>query len=192
MLLNEPSFLNTVHPWCAAIVRPNLEKAVAATLGRKGFTTYLPLCRERRKWSDRVKTVESPLFPSYVFCRMDPACGREILKTPGIISFVDFGEGPATIPEQEIDLVKRLLNADGRIALWPGLKEGDPVRVICGPLRDIEGTLIQVEKELRVVVGLKMLNRSLAVTVDSGSVAPLRSAPLREVRPCQSSNLGRG
>ena len=164
-----------VYPWCAAIVRPNQEKTVAATLGRKGFTTYLPLCRERRKWSDRVKTVESPLFPSYVFCRMNPAQGLEVLTTPGITSFVDFGDGPATIPEQEIDLVKRLLNADGRIVMWPGLKEGDPVRITSGPLRDIEGMLIQAEREFRVVVSLKMLNRSLAVAVDSASVAPIRS-----------------
>jgi transcription termination/antitermination protein NusG len=161
--------------WYAVIVRNCQEKNVSAHLHRKGIHSFLPLYRTRRCWSDRVKIVEQPLFPSYVFCRLAPDMPQRIVTTPGIVSFVGFGSGPAPIPEAEIDAVRRLIEAGGDLLPWPFLREGDRVRITSGPLRDLEGHLVQAKKDLRFVVTLQLLQRSVAVTVDRDIIAPIRS-----------------
>lgn len=166
--------------WYAVIVRNCQEKNVSAQLHRKGIPSFLPLYRTRRCWSDRVKIVEQPLFPSYVFCRLVPGMPQRVLTTPGIVSFVGFGSGPAPIPETEIDAVRRLIDVGGDLLPWPFLREGDRVRITSGPLRDLEGHLVQARKDLRFVVTLQLLQRSVAVTVDRDIITPVHGrAPVR-------------
>src|SRR6201992_1230418 len=75
-------------PWYAVRVRPNYEKPVAAALRGKGFQEFLPLIRSKRQWSDRVKIMDLPRFPGYLFCRLDLDARLPLLTTPGFLYLV--------------------------------------------------------------------------------------------------------
>src|SRR5579862_5484514 len=88
--------------WFALAVIPRKEKITAQTLRLKGYEDFLPLYTVKRRWSDRVKEVELPLFPGYVFCRFDPGIRLPILKIPSVISVLGLGKTPQPIPDAEI------------------------------------------------------------------------------------------
>jgi transcription antitermination factor NusG len=156
--------------WFALRVKPNAEKAAAAFLRRAGVEEYLPLVRDRRRWSDRWREIDAPLFPGYVFCRMPQDNGIRVVRTPGVLGFVGFGGDPAPIPENEIEAVRRML-ASGR-KLWTLMlqREGQRVRIRSGPLEGLEGVLLKIKDDEHVVVGLELLQRSVAVTLEGDTV----------------------
>src|SRR5271166_5962060 len=93
---------NAAEAWFALRVRSRCEKIVAAMIHNKGFQEFLPLYRSRRRWSDRLKSVELPLFPGYVLCRLNPLCRLRLLTIPGVQHFVGIGKTPVPIEESEI------------------------------------------------------------------------------------------
>jgi transcription antitermination factor NusG len=135
-------------------------------LRNKGCEEFLPLYKVRNRWSDRFKEVELPLFPGYVFCRPKSMRRAEVLATPGVREFVSFGDGPASIPEYEIDAVRRLVSSGLPVGPHPFLKVGQKVRITRGSLRDVEGVLLEVKDAFRLVVSINLLQRSVAVTID--------------------------
>ena len=86
-------------PWFALRVRSNFEKVTSQILRQKGYEAFLPTYFSRNRWSDRVKTVERPLFPGYLFCRFDQADRLPILVTPGVVGVVGLGKIPVPIPD---------------------------------------------------------------------------------------------
>src|SRR5215471_16772080 len=98
--------------WYALQVYQRLEKITALLLNQKGFDLFLPTYTVKRRWSDRVKVVEQPLFPGYLFCRLD---ARQrwlpVLTTPGVMSIVGTGKEPIAIPESEIEAVRRIVRS---------------------------------------------------------------------------------
>src|SRR5207247_1525954 len=80
-------------------------------LRNKGYEEYLPMYRSRRRWSDRVKEIQLPLFAGYIFCKFDVMHGLPIVVTPGVISIVGYEKMPLAIPEQEITAVQRIVNS---------------------------------------------------------------------------------
>ncbi len=160
-------------PWFALRVRANCEKLTGELLRKKGYEEFSPLYRLRRQWSDRVKVVEMPLFSGYVFCRFDVHRRLPILTTPGVVTIVNFGGIPAEIDEAEISAIQTIL-VSGRLTLpWPYLKVGQRVRVTSGPLRGVEGLLTQMKDELRMVVSVTLLQRSVSVEIDREDVEPI-------------------
>src|ERR1017187_7741252 len=95
-------FGDSAFPWFALHVRSNFERVSTTILESRGLEIYYPSFRSRRRWSDRIKEVERPLFPGYVFCRFDPDHRLPILTTPGILGVVGVGRIPAPIEENEI------------------------------------------------------------------------------------------
>lgn len=152
--------------WFALIVKPRHEKSVSFALRGKGCEEYVPLYRVRNRWSDRVKEVELPLFPGYVFCQPRDMRGRDILATSGVMDFVSFGTGPAPIPREEINAVRLLVDSGLPLKPWPFVKVGNRVRISRGAFRDIEGIVLQVKDEYHLVVSINLLQRSVAVTID--------------------------
>jgi transcription antitermination factor NusG len=163
-------------PWCAIRVRPRAEKLVAAALRGKQYEEFLPLYRKRSRWSDRVKVIEYPLFPGYVFCRADLSGHPPLVTTPSIIGILTFGGKPALISEQEIDAIKAVLRSGLNSEPWPYLREGDRVRIVNGSLSGIEGLLIRSKSEWRVVLSVDVLLRSIAVEVDREWLVPATSS----------------
>src|ERR1035438_1478320 len=120
--------------WFALSVIPRKEKVTAQTLRTREYEDFLPLYSVRRKWSDRIKTVELPLFPGYVFCRFDPKVRLPILKIPTVMSIVGMGKQPEPIPHLEIDALQKVCKAGIHAIPCPFLVTGAKVRINDGPL----------------------------------------------------------
>jgi len=163
-------------PWYALTVRYQHEVAVRSALEFKGFEAMAPTYRTRRRWSDRVKEIDLPLFAGYVFCRFTFAERVMVLDAPGVAKVVEFGGAPAEVSEAEIAAIRAVMDSRLPVRPWPYLKAGDRVRVERGPLRGVEGTLLREERDRpQLVIGIEMLQRSLAVEVEADIVTPVRA-----------------
>lgn len=180
-ILNKPMHDQiTGHPrWYALSVKHQHERRAEIALGWKGFEALAPTYRARRTWSDRSKNLDLPLFSGYVFCRFDFAERIPVLDTPGIARIVGFGNGPAPVADEEIAAIKMVVASRLPVRPWPHLKPGDRVRIEDGPLRGVEGTLLREKDSLRLVLGVELLQRSIAVELEPESVVPLRAAYAR-------------
>jgi transcription antitermination factor NusG len=163
-------------PWYALTVRHQHELAARSALEFKGFEALAPTYRARRRWSDRIKEIDVPLFAGYVFCRFAFSERSRIIDVPGVAKVVEFGGAPAEISETEIAAIRAVVDSKLPLRPWPYLKTGDRVRVERGPLRGVEGTLLREErKRFQLVIGVEMLQRSLAVEVDADIVRPVQA-----------------
>ena len=153
-------------PWFGLRTRSNQEKTAARVLEGKGFEHYLPVYRNISRWSDRVVDQQRPLFPGYLFCRFDAKKRLPIITTPGVVSILGFGNEPAPIPDHEIDAIHAILNSGLPAEPCPFLREGQRVRVVRGCLEGVEGILLKKKTQWRMIVGIEMIQRSLAVEVD--------------------------
>jgi transcription antitermination factor NusG len=178
---SDPELKACAHfPWFALQVRTRQEASVAQQLNGQGYERFLPLYKLRKRWSDRIKEVNSPLFPGYLFCRFNPQDRLPILKTPGVIQIVGFNNGPAAVDEAEINSIQTLVAAGVPHQPWPFLAAGDRVRIESGPLLGLEGILIDVKRSHRLVLSVTLLQRSVAVEIDSALVAAVSPARLRQ------------
>lgn len=164
-------------PWFALQVRTRHEMGVADHLRGKGYEWFLPLYKCRKRWSDRVKIVDAPLFPGYLFCRFNPQDRLPILKTPGVIQIVGYSGLPVPVDEFEINAIQTLVASGVPKQPWPFLAVGDRVRIESGALRDLEGILVKFKGDHRLVLSVTLLQRSVAVEIDSEFVTSLRSSP---------------
>ena len=157
--------------WHVAYTKPRTEKKVFQSLLDRGYECYCPLSRTKRKWSDRVKWVEEPVFRSYIFVRIDRKDMGVALQVPGLIKFI-FQEGqPAVVRDKEIELIKKFLRDHVNVSARPttnavrALKPGQTVRISSGMLMGQKASVFQVRnKEVRVVI--KSLGQELVATVD--------------------------
>jgi transcription antitermination factor NusG len=126
----------------------------------------LPLCRLRRQWSDRIKVIEQPLFPGYLFGRFCTKDRVRVLQTLGVKQIVGIGNTPAAIDDNEIDNLKALVSSDRPLLPWPYLRAGQRIRIDRGPLAGIEGFVVRAEQgEPRIVVSVNLLQRSVAAEI---------------------------
>ncbi len=114
--------------------RYRYESFVAAHLDGRGYEWFLPLHKVRRRWSDRFKEIEQPLFPGYVFCRFNPANRFPILTTPGVFLIVGIGKTPVSIHETEISAIQATVKSGFPSQPWPFLQIGQRVKIEHGPL----------------------------------------------------------
>ena len=165
--------------WYAVHTRSNFEKKVAIGLAEKGLESYLPVCNEIHQWKDRKKVVELPVFPNYVFARCgDHASEKlQILRTGGVVRILGSANGTAEpVPDAEIEAIRLMLASSGRCYRQPRLQEGARVRVSRGPLKGIEGSLLRVKNEFRLLVAISLLSQSVATEVDIGDIDPIPAA----------------
>jgi transcription antitermination factor NusG len=165
------SILPAKSPWYGVMTRSNQEKHVAAMLDSKGYEKYLPLYRQRRRWSDRVVTIEVPLFPGYIFCRFDSQRRLPVISTPGVVSIIGFGNEPEPIPDCEIEAIERVLQSGAGAEPHPFLRVGQRIRVSQGALKDVEGILVRKKSDLRLIVSVSILQRSVSVEIDSSWIS---------------------
>ncbi len=178
--------------WFALTVKTRYEKRVSELLSKKENEVFLPLYLSTRTWSDRQKQVGEPLFPGYLFCRVDAQKRMEVLVTPGVIGFVGYGNSPSPIEDSEIDALKTLVSSRLPYERWPYLPVGQHVLIKNGPLTGMEGILIAHKKGYRILLSVNLLQRSVAVEVDVANVEPLNSgrrlsADLEALPPSRSA-----
>jgi transcription antitermination factor NusG len=175
-----------VLPWFALQVRTQQEAGVAEILSGKGYEWFLPQYTCRKRWSDRIKEVQTPLFPGYLFCRFDPLNRLPILKTPGVFRIVGYNRQPTPVDETEIHSIQTLIASGIPNQPWPFLHVGDRVQIESGPLRGAQGILTEFKGKHRLVVSITLLQRAVAVEIDSALVSPQRAGEARvysHVRP---------
>ncbi len=167
---------NQQWPWFALMVRSNREKTASLLLENVGYECFLPTSKYRRRWSDRIKETEVPLFPGYLFCRMNPHNRLPVLMTPGVIQIVGVGTTPIPVEEGEIAAIQRVGKSGLSTMPWPYLEVGDAVRIEDGPLRGMNGLIVKIKSGLKLVLSVSLLQRSVAVEVDRSWVSSVHAA----------------
>jgi len=171
-----PDYPLEAPSWYAVHVRSNFEKRVATELGAKGVECYVPAVKETHAWTDRKKVIEVPLFPGYVFTRFydTPALRHTVVRSCGAVRILGPGESIEPVPNSEIEAIQRILQANVPLLAHPLLREGALVRIRRGPLKDLEGLLVRIKSQTRLVLSVELLSRSVSTEVDASDVEPLR------------------
>jgi len=154
--------------WYAVQTRARHERVVVHRFREKGLTTFLPVVTEVRRWSDRKKTIELPLFSCYVFVKiMSTNEDRlKVLRTDSVFDFVGAPRQGTPIPDEQIDAVRTILAERMNWETYPFLKIGQRVRIRSGSLTGVEGILVARNGKRSVVVSVDAIQRSLAVRVE--------------------------
>jgi|SRR5579863_10504792 len=168
-------------PWYAIQVRARQELLVSDYLSGNGYEWFLPQFKLRKRWSDRIKQVDAPLFPGYLFCRFNVFDRLPILKIPGVIQILGNQRQPIPVDEQEIRAIQSLVSSGVPNEPWPYMALGDKVRIESGPLQGLEGLLVEVKGNHRLVLSVTLLQRSVAVEIDSAFVTALESKRSRRL-----------
>lgn len=152
--------------WYAVYTNPRAEKQVRDRLIEAEVEVFLPLQKTFRIWSDRKKLIEKPLLSSYVFVKVCPANFPKVYQTRGVVKFVTFEGQPASIPQNQIDNLRLLINSDTEITISSEkFEKGDNVEVIRGALIGLTGELIKDGKQNRVLVRIDRLDQNLMVDI---------------------------
>ena len=158
--------------WYAIHTRARHEKTVLMRLQQQGITAFLPTITEVRRWSDRRKCVEFPLFSCYAFVHLPwvPELRAKVVRTDGVLGFVGFGSGAIPIPDVEIQNIRTLLHSMVPYTPYPFLKIGQRVRIRGGALDGVEGILLARNGSNSLVISVEPIQRSLAFRIDGYSV----------------------
>jgi len=161
-LPEEPSF------WFAVQTRPRHEKKVNSELSGKGIRSFLPLHRERRRWSDRYQWVELPMFSQYLFVKLllTPESRLKVLQTTGIVQFVGATGYGTPIPNEQIESLRAIVSHRIPAAAHEFLRVGERVRIRGGALDGIEGILSAIRNDKSLVVSVDLIQKSVAIRID--------------------------
>ncbi len=165
--------------WFALLVRTRWESSTAVLLSGKGYQTFLPTYKTRKRWKGRVREVESALFPGYVFCHFDALRRLPILVTPGVISVVGQGRIPMPIDDGEVAAIQTIVSSGFRAEPWPYLEICQKIRIEQDVLRGVEGILISFKGTHRIVVSVSLLLRSVALEIDRSCVKAIEPVRAR-------------
>ena len=171
--INGAAWAEHQEAWFALRVKSRFEKVVASIAENKGFEHFLPIYESRRHWSDRVKSIDVPLFPGYVFCRLNPQHRLPLLTIPGVLHFVGIGKTPMPIDDKEIASIQAAVQSGLHVEPWDFVEAGQRVRIENGPLNGVEGIYVGTSKQERIVVSVTLLKRSVAVTIERDWAVPL-------------------
>lgn len=175
-----------VKQWYALRTRRNHERIAHSALHAMGFESYLPMISERRRWTHRVVMLSTPFFPGYLFTRVELDRRVDVLNMRGVVEILGTHTGPTPIPPKQIASIQILEQSMMPYVTLQGLVEGTPVRVISGPMLGAHGIFQTFARPNRLVIGMPILGRSVAVEMDSSVVEVLR-APHESTDPLTTS-----
>ena len=158
--------LNVIPNWYALSTKARHEKKIHNKLIQKGITSFLPLQTFHRRWSDRYKKVQEPLFSCYLFVKIPLKDRLLVLQTDGAVRFVSFNGIPATIPEYQINTIKAILENDLPIERVDYLTPGQKIEVMQGPLKGTKGILAEVKNNHRLIVRIDSIMQAISVDID--------------------------
>jgi len=160
--------------WYAIYTRSRHEKVVYELLNDKGIQTFLPLRVLLSQWKDRKKKIESPLFPGYLFTRINILDDfTKVITSKGVVKILGTNGTPIPIPTDEIDSVKTLLKSGLKYDPYPFLKSGMKVQVIRGPLQGIIGKINERLGKYKLLISIELIKRSISVEIDVKDVEPI-------------------
>ncbi|MEW6740175.1 MAG: UpxY family transcription antiterminator [Nitrospirota bacterium] len=159
--------------WYAIHVRSRHEFKVLGRLTKAGIDAFLPVVERLNKWKDRKKLVDFPLFPGYLFVHIHKIYDTmlAILKTPGVVRFIGIIPGePEPVPDEQIDSLKRLVESKENLDPYPYLNEGQRVRIKKGPLKGVEGILVERPGQHILVLSVDILRQGVSIKIDASDV----------------------
>lgn len=161
--------------WFAVQTRHHHEKRIAERLNLAEMETFLPVHRAVHRWKNGVnKRLDLPLFPCYLFTRIKAAQRLRLLREPGIIAIAASNTSPTPIDDAEISMLK-LVAENVKAQPHPYLALGQRVRITSGPLTGMEGILMRKKQELRVVISIEIIMRSITVEISEFEIEPVRT-----------------
>jgi transcriptional antiterminator RfaH len=161
--------------WFAVYTRPRYEKKIEKYLTDRRIECYLPLLKTLRQWSDRKKWVVIPLFPSYIFVKVDDHDYHEVLKCPGIVRYITFEGHAAELRDSQIENIKWILSSDIKTEpLNENIPKGSIVEIIKGPLKGLLAEMIQYNNKKIIVVRFDQLDKSLEIIIPANHVKVLK------------------
>jgi transcription antitermination factor NusG len=153
--------------WYAVQTRSRHEKFVCHHFQSRGILHYLPIVTEIRRWSDRRKKVELPLFSGYVFVQVEPTNEQRVrvLQVDGVVRFVGHAVEGTPIPDEQIESIRTLVDQKLPWSNHPFLKVGQHIRIRGGSLDGMEGIFHFRNGEDTLVISVDALQRSLSVSI---------------------------
>ena len=170
-------------PWYALYVHSRAEKKVYKRLVEMGLEAYLPLVTKMRRWSDRMKKVEEPLFRSYLFVRSDEKWHFQILSIEGVTKFVSFEHKAVVVPENQIKAVKKYCDdyvEDEKEWENIELHEGQLVRITSGEMMGLIGRLAPINNKKRLIVYIESVGHYLPINISRTKVEPVQEKMISE------------
>tara|TARA_B100001059_G_C17823349_1_gene579738 strand:- start:479 stop:979 length:501 start_codon:yes stop_codon:yes gene_type:complete len=159
--------------WYVLYTKPRNEKKVAERLTRAGYTVYCPLQKVRKKWSDRIKIVEEPLFKSYIFIQIEDAKRDEVLAFPGIVRYMFWLRRPAVVRQSEIATIQKWLGEHEHEDIdISHITPGDYLRITSGQFSGEEAILLD-RRNSKVIVQLKELGIELSLSLSNNDLMAL-------------------
>jgi transcription antitermination factor NusG len=160
--------------WYAIYCRPRWEKKVDKLLKEKGIESYCPLNKIRRKWSDRIKLVEEPLFKSYIFVQVDETEHTDVRRVTGVINFVYWNGKPAIVKDKEIKAIMAFLDEHENVIITPiEVAVGQKVKIVAGPLMDNEAEVLDVSRKAVKVI-IQSLSYQLVAYIDKSKIENIK------------------
>ena len=153
--------------WIAVRSKPRAEKVAFEQLVKKSIETYLPLVKKRRKWSDRKKWVELPLFSSYLFAKIELKESIYVLQTHGVSTIVRFNGNIAVIGNEVIDAIRMALEGGYELEPTEYFTVGDDVEAIEGPMKGAQGIVSRLKGKDRLIIKIDALQQAIAIHIDT-------------------------
>ena len=171
----QPALAQPSPNWFALHTRSRFEKKVAEQLSEKHIETFLPLRKEVHRWKDRNKVVELPLFGGYVFVQLSghPDTRLRVLRTPGVVRIVGFGQQDAPVPAEQVERLRMILESNSTVQRHRYLRVGQRVKIISGTLCGVEGILARVKNTDRLVISIPTIRQALSIELSGYEVLPL-------------------
>ena len=161
--------------WIVVRSKPRSEKVAHNELVKKNIEAYLPLLKERRKWSDRKKWVEFPLFSSYLFARIDIKDSIFVLQTQGVNTIVKFGKQIAIVQNSVIETIRLAMEGGYQLEPVEYFVEGNQVEVIAGPMKGVKGIVAKLKGQNRLIIKIDAIQQALSIQIESKFIRNLNS-----------------
>ena len=158
--------INNKRSWYVIYVRSRHEKSVYSALLDKGIDASLPMMTVVRKWSDRKKKMQIPLFRGYVFVKIDVNIDNlNVLQTAGVVKFIGIRNKPSRIPDEQIHWMHMLVAESDTVRAEKEIPVGQRVRVMIGPFKGIKGVVRRVGSRSRLVVLIESIMQAISIDI---------------------------
>lgn len=170
--------------WHVVYTLPKTEKKVATSISDLGLESYLPLQKVVRQWSDRKKKIEVPLFPNYVFVKVDALMRGHLYSIKELVKFVSIERKPVVVSENVISSIKRVMNGSVEVSGEEYFQNGMKVRIKYGQFSGLEGVIFNKRGKTRLVIKIDELMRAFSFDVPYNMVETLEpDSRMKNLRP---------